>query len=399
MNTRERLLIGAVAVLGLGFIGDRLLLAPLLEWHGRESAAAADLQRKIDDASALTRSAAKIEQAWRTRLASGLLEGDEAVQYRVQRLLAEAGAHSGLRLDNAVGGQRVAGGRVLGQDYDLLRFTCLGRGTLAQALAFTRAIGESAVPLRVERCEWSSRDGRRDEVDLTLTLSVPLRALKAEPVRVPASTRPWQPAARDGGAEAAVLAAKPFLVDRKPAAAPRPAPAPTPRAETPPPPPPTPGSDWVLVGIATRDGAPSAFVRSLSGTTEREIPVGGEVAGGKLLSVGERSVEVAFDGKARSVGVGYTLAGQPYTFGKPSSSSGKSSGSGKSSSSSSAAPAGASGAGNGAKPSAPAEAGGVVVAVPAEAAPATEPAPAAKPTDAEREAILERLRQQRNRSQ
>lgn len=361
MQRRERLLLIATAtVVGL-WGADTLIAGPYFAWLNSTRSAASAAAEKADAAEALVDASGRIMAAWRAQHAAGLLDDEDAVRYRMQQAIAAAARSSGLAVAALAGGQRSAAGT--GSVYETLRLSLTGQGSLAQVMAFTAALESAAMPLRIERWEASSRDGRKDELDLAVTVSSRFAGSHATALpAIPEGTAPWRPEPRLAAGDARILAARPFLSERK---APR-SEAAAPRAAPPPPP----AGTWAVVGVASGADGAIAFMRHLGDGREAAVLPGHDLDGRTVAGIGADGV-LFTDGTV--IGVGSDLAGAavvvPRTLPPPTP-----------------APA-------------------VVVpsrsraANPAPAAPAAAP-PAALPTipDADREAILQRLRQQRARS-
>jgi hypothetical protein len=380
MQARERILAGAVALLIGGWLVDTVVVQPAVAWFAAVDQQTRDATREAGEARALVDRQARIVADWRARHAAGLLDDQDQARFRLQRALSSGAQGSGFVLDSVSGGQLVPAAQE--QHYDLLRLTVSGHGALAQVQAFIAGLESAAMPLAIERCELSAGDPRKDQLDAALTVSTRIVAPAARGGRaVPDGIAAWVPATRDGALDAAVLAAKPFLTDRRgsrnetaisvPAAGTVPATSgPTPAAA---------GSSpgWALVGIVAFDQRAVAFLRHQGDGSERQLAAGEQLAGGTVLAIDARGLRLGLaDGGERLIEVGHDLAGDPIA-GAP-------------------LPArslpGATGSGSTA-------AGGTTTAA---TVPGTSvSAPFQVPTitvDPEREAILQRLRQQRNRT-
>lgn len=345
MQRRERSLLIAVSVLVGAWLLDGAVIGPVLSWYDgvRETAAAAEVEAA--QSQALVDRQARILAEWRARHAAGLLDDEASARFRMQTALAEAARASGLAIDSVGGGQLIPAAR--DETCDTLRLTASGQGSLAQVMAFLGALAAVAQPLRIERSELSAADPRKDLIDLSLTASTRLVAVAARSGRsVPEGAKPWQPVAADAAAGLAVAAAKPFLLERRGGARPIAlAAAPSPAA----------AGGWALVGIVSRPGGSVAFMRHLGDGTERILALGEEIDGRPISALDEGGLVLGGGEAATRIAVGCDLAGAPVT---------------------SLAPA---------------------RRTPASSAPA--PTGTSTPiSDPGREAILERLRQQRNRT-
>lgn len=352
MQRRERLLMIAVGVLAGGWLLDSAVLGPAMSWYDGVRAEAQRAHEEAAQGQALVDRQARIMAEWRSRHAAGLLDDEATARFRVQSALAEAARSCGLTLDNVGGGQLVPASR--DETCDTLRLSATGQGGLGQIMTFLRALQASPQPLRIERSELSAADARKDVIDLSLTISTRLVPAKARSGRsVPAGTTAWKPEPVDAAAGEAVVAAKPFLAERRGAARAVAADTAKPVA--------APGS-WALVGIVVRDGATIAFLRHLGDGSERLLAAGEEIDGRTASAVDAEGVVLGSGAEARRIAVGTQLDGTPV----PTVSS--------------------------QRPAAgqrPAASGQPTSSTPAATTPLTDPG---------REAILERLRQQRNRT-
>lgn len=359
MQRRERILFGVVGLLAGGWLLDSALLGPGLAWYDRVREQTRKAGEEAAQSRALVDRQARILADWRAHHAAGLLDDEAAARFRVQSALAEAARTGGVVLDNVSGGQLVPAAR--DETCDTLRLTASGQGTLAQVMAFTAALEGAAQPLRIERSELSASDARKDQIELAMTVSTRLVPAAARAKRsVPAGTAAWTPEAPDRTAGAATVAARPFLADRRGGArqAAVDGAAKTVAA--------APGG-WALVGIVARHDGNVAFMRHLGDGSERVLAVGDEFDGRTASAIDAGGLTLGGGAEPLRVAVGVQLDGTPVPAASRQS-----------------APAAAPRAAVTAQP-------GTAAAVPAPATPSSS-------TDTGREAILERLRQQRNRT-
>ena len=367
MRPRERLLALGTGLLLGGWLLDSVVVEPGLAWLAKVRSETADAHREAAEAQVLIDRKERILAEWRGRHAAGLLDDGDAARFRIQQLLAAGARSSGFTIDNVGGGQLVPAAH--DKPYDALRLTVAGQGTLAQATAFIAAIEAAPIPMRIERCELAAGDGRKDRVDLAMTMSTRVVNAAGRAGRaVPAGTPPWSPEARDGALDKEILASRPFLVDRRPPRAAPPAGegsgAAASAAEARPSAPP----GWALVGLAVTPEAASAFLRNLGDGSERVLHPGDELDGQRMVAIEAGGLRLKGPDGEHLVTVGSDLTGKPAGAGH--------------------APVASAGAAT-----APATAAGA----PAGAAPVA-PGASATVTDPDREAILQRLRQQRNRT-
>ena len=309
MRARERTLAIAVgALVGLWLV-DAVAIEPALGWYrgvvrdGEQSA------RRVAEARVLVDRAPRIRDDWRSRHAAGLLDEEDQARYRLQETIATAARRAGVAIDSAGGGQRVPAAH--GTAYDTLRLSLSAQGSLTELLAFCADLEGAAMPLSIERGELAARDARKDQVDLALTVSTRLVAAKERAARrVPADAPAWKPPKADGADRALVVAAQPFLAERRRAAKPVAGPAPAPT-----------GGTWGVVGIIARDGAPLGFLRHTGDGSERQVLPGDALPGaaGTVAAITPEGLRVAAaDGAERTLAVGSDLTGQPLAAAAPS---------------------------------------------------------------------------------
>lgn len=356
MQRRERILMLAVGVLAGGWLLDGAVIGPALSWYDGVRVTAQKAHEEAAQSQALVDRQSRIMTDWRRRHAAGLLDDEATARFRMQSALAEAARSGGVTLDNVGGGQLVPATR--DETCDTLRLTATGQGSLAQVMGFLRSLQASPQPLRIERSELSASDARKDQIDLSLTVSTRLVPTKARSGRgVPDGTPAWTGETVDPAPGEAVVAAKPFLAERRGGAR-------TASADTKPIATPAAAGGWALVGIVVRDSTTTAFMRHLGDGSERSLAVGEEIDGHVASAVDADGVVLGTGDEAKRIAVGTQLDGTPVP------------------------------ATSGQRP---------VASSPRPAASGQQPAastPAASPplSDPGREAILERLRQQRNRT-
>lgn len=361
MQKRERFLALGVGLLIGGWALDALLVEPGLAWLARLRAEARSATAEAAEAGLLVDHSKQIMDRWRAWHASGVLDDEDAAHYRTQQAIASAAHSSGCVIDTLGGGQRVAAAQ--GQSYDLLRLTVSGQGSLGEVQGFIAALEFAPQPLRIERCELAARDPRKDALDLSLTLSTRIVPLKTRGSRVvPAGTAAWTPEPRDGALDAAVRDARPFLTDRTSGH------ASTSTATTTAAPTATPGT-WALVGVVTRDEGVIGFLRHLGSGEERTVHIGDTLGDAHITALDAHGMQLLTGDATATVLIGTDLAGQTVPSGT------------------SIAPRVAI---------APTTTATVTPSTSSPAASVAAPASAAPGSD--REAILQRLRERRNRT-
>ena len=366
MKNRERILAAAVGLLAGAWLLDSLLISPGLAWYGAVQEETLTSSRAVDEAKILIDRSERIEKDWRGHHAAGLLDDEDTARFRVQQTLAASARSGGFTLDSVGGGQRIPASQ--GQIYDLIRLSITGQGSLAEAQAFLAGLESAAQALRLERCELAARDARRDQVDLALTVSTRIAGKSArESRRIPAGTVAWKPDSREGKTDAAILAAKPFLADRRATTF---RPATTTSEERPVSPP-----GWVLVGIVARVSGAEAFLRNLQDGSERIVHPGDTVPDGCVVFIDQNGLHLDLHGEMRLIAVGCNLEGQVMTITRSTPSA-----------SATVIPSSQGSSGVTAPTASPAAPVATPLHIPA------------LPPDPERDAILQRLRQQRNRS-
>jgi hypothetical protein len=336
---------------------DAVVLRPTLSWLAEVERETTKANDEIQESQALLDRQARIMSDWRARHASGLLADEGAVRFRGQDVLAQSAKQSGFVIDSVGGGQLVNASH--DSAYDTIRVTISGQSSLSQAQAFIKGLELSDMPLRIERCEFSASDPRKDVLDVAIIISTRLASDAGRSTRsVPDGTQAWKPEVQAHTLDAEIVAARPFLSDRS-----RPAPV-TPV---------TPVTrevvsvkGWALVGVVVAATEQTAFLRSLDDGSERLLHVGDSIDGGTVEAIAASGIRLAQAEQARDIHIGQDLQGNsagagPMRSGPPASTS-----------SSSSSPAKTPGA-------------------------SPFQVPQVSP-DPERDAILERLRQQRNRN-
>ena len=366
MQKRERLLAIGVALLVGGWAVDAMLVEPGLAWLAALRAEARSAAADAAEAGLLVDRSKQIMDRWRSWHASGVLDDEDAARFRAQQAVAGAARGSSCTIDTLGGGQRVLAAQ--GQTYDLLRLTVSGQGSLAEVQGFIAALESAPQPLRIERCELAARDPRKDSLDLSLTLSTRIASAKARDGRaVPEGTKPWAPEHRDDALDKAVREARPFLGDRRSGRTATAIEANAPAA-------PAPAGTWALVGVVTREDGAIGFLRHLGSGEERTVRPGDSLGESRIAGLDADGMRLATGDAESTVRIGMDLAGQPVPA--------------------SGARAGAPSAAATTTTSPTPTAAPTGTATPAAAAAA--PAAAAGGTD--REAILQRLRERRNRT-
>lgn len=365
MHKRERILAIGVAVLVGGWALDAMFIGPGLAWLAKLRTEARSAATEAAEAGLLVDRSRQIMDRWRAWHASGVLDDEDAARFRAQQAVAGAARSSSCTIDTLGGGQRVLAAQ--GQTYDLLRLTVSGQGSLAEVQGFLAALESAPQPLRIERCELAARDPRKDALDLSLTLSTRIISAKARDSRaVPEGTKAWVPEPRDGALDAAVREARPFLSDRRSG---RTTAAVVETVATAP----APAGTWALVGVVSREDGAIGFLRHLGSGEERTVHVGDSLDETRIAHLDADGMHLT-DGETEStVRIGTDLAGQAVPAGSVRSSAPVTA---TTSPTPTAAPAGT-------------------------APPAGAPPAAASPAGAgasDREAILQRLRERRNRT-
>jgi len=366
MQKRERLLAGAVALLAGGWLIDSVVVQPSLAWFAAMEKDTHTATREAGEANVLIDRQTRILADWRGRHAAGLVDNEDQARFRLQRTLQDAATSSGFTIASVGGGQLVAAT----QDhvYDLLRLSISGQGSLEQVQRFVATLESAAQPLRVERAELSSGDARKDALDTALTLSTRLVAESARDGRaVPEGTVAWKPEQRSTALDEAIHDAKPFLADRRHALA-RTVSEPTAEPTTTVVPTTGATAGWALVGILASTEESVAFLRHQSDGSERLLKTGEQFDGHTVIGVDQHGLRLRTAEQEQLITVGQDLKGQ--SIDGTVSSVRRTNGNGSTASTSTVSPGAA-------------------------AAPFQIPN---IPTDPAREAILQRLRSQRNRA-
>jgi hypothetical protein len=316
MQKRERLLVGAIALLLGGWTVDSVMVQPTIAWFAAIDKQTIAAQAEAGEAQALIDRQTRIMAEWRGRHAAGLLDDEGQARFRLQKTLQNAAQSSGFSIASVSGGQLIPAGQEL--HYDVLRLTVSGNGSLSQVQAFVAAIEVAAMPLAIERSEWSAGDARKDHLDVALTLSTRLVSAAARAGRtVPNDTTPWTPAARDPSIDVAVAATKPFLADRQ-SSLPKsetvtkkkePAIATTIATER---------KGWAVVGIAIHENDGNnrsglAFLRHQSDGTERSVRAADVIDGYTVVAIDANGLRLSDSNGETTISVGQDLTGQTVT--------------------------------------------------------------------------------------
>ncbi len=305
MQKRERLLAGTVALLIGGWFIDSMIVQPTMLWFATVEKQTREAQRKVGEANVLIDRQSQIMTAWRTQHAAGLLDNGDQARFRLQRTLANEASASGFIIDSVSGGQVIPATNE--QIYDVLRLGVSGRGSHEQVTAFLAQLEQAHMPLAIERSEWSSSDARKNHLDVSLTISTRMVAENARPGRsVPDGTAAWKPDQRESTFDTETIAAKPFLADRRP---PR-AEIPTKKEEVDPPPPKVIDPGWGLVGIVTTNGQSVGFIRHLGRAEERQVAVGTTIDAFTITAIDGSGIKVSDSTGERHIVVGNTLIGE-----------------------------------------------------------------------------------------
>ncbi len=370
MQKRERLLAGAVAVMLGGWLIDSVVLQPTLAWFAAVDKQTTVARQEVGEAKALIDRQARILADWRARHAAGLIDDEDQARFRLQRTLQGAAQGSGFTIAAVSAGQMITANQ--DQVYDLLRLTVSGHGALTQVQGFVASLESAGMPLCIERSEWSAGDARKDLLDVALTLSTRLVSAKARAGRaVPAGTAAWTPAVRTTTLDIAVAQAKPFLSDRR---GPRRETLTETKTETVVEAAPSKRKGWALVGVVAHPDHAVAFVRHQSDGSERQLVANDSIDGFTVAAVDAAGLHLHGESGDVAVAIGQDLTGTAIsgTFAAPTASSVVTTGG----SSRSATPA---------------------VALPPGAAAAPFQIPATT-SDPARDAVLQRLRERRNRA-
>ncbi len=314
MQQRERLLAGAVALLVGGWLIDSVVVQPTLAWFAAMDKDTQAATREAGEASVLIDRQARILADWRGRHAAGLVDNEDQARFRMQRTLQDAAKSSGFTIASVGGGQLVAATQE--QVYDLLRLSVSGHGSLEQVQRFVATLESAAQPLRIERAEVSSGDARKDALDAALTLSTRLVAETARGGRaVPEGTVAWSPDKRGTTLDEAIHDAKPFLADRRHAVA-RTVTETTDEPTTTTVATPVSSKGWALVGISVSDEDSVAFVRHQGDGSERILKAGEQLDGHTVVAVEKHGLRLRLAQTAETpeqdtlIAVGQDLKGQ-----------------------------------------------------------------------------------------
>ncbi|HEX3132090.1 MAG TPA: hypothetical protein VHX44_00740 [Planctomycetota bacterium] len=308
MQKRERLLAGAIALLVGGWLLDSVVVQPSLAWFAAVDKDTRAARREIGEAKVLIDRQGRILGDWRSRHAAGLIDDEDQARFRMQRTLQNAAQTSGFAIASVGGGQLIPAAQE--QAYDLLRLTVSGHGTLDQVQRFVATLESASMPLKLERSELSSGDSRKDGLDAAFTLSTRLVSATARAGRAVAEgTIAWTPEKRSDDLDHAILEAKPFLSDRKRTIARTAAEAKDDTAIAPPAKPVNPAG-WALVGIVAGDHEAVAFLRHQGDGSERLLKTGEQLDDHTVLGVDQHGLRLRTGDNELLIAVGQDLKGQ-----------------------------------------------------------------------------------------
>jgi hypothetical protein len=308
VQKRERYLATAVALLLGAWIADSFIIQSSLRWFADMDKQTRAAEQQVGEAKVLIDRQAKIMGDWRALHAAGLLDNSDQARFRVQTSLAKNASASGFVIDSISSGQVIPASSE--QHYDVLRLGISGRGTHKQCVDFIALLEHSAMPLLIERSEMSASDGRKEQLDVAMTVSTRMVAEHARAGRsLPDGVIAWQPAVRDTQFDTEILAAKPFASDRRPARAENTAAEKPPeKKELPAPKPIDPG--WALTGIVLGQNSNAAFIRHLGNFTERQISIGDIIDERTITAITHDHLVVTHGDEKMSIAVGYSLRGE-----------------------------------------------------------------------------------------
>ena len=166
MSKREKWLAIIIAALVVIFAGDQLVVSPLLSHLAtlEDQVAAADKQ--YQHARMLVDNRETLLARWRGYENAGLAADDSQLRLNIQQQLTEASQQAGVNLTTLAAGRAVKGER-----FHEIQFTASGTGSLEQVVAFLVNLQNSALPMRVVRCDISSPSETQDKLTVRLTLS------------------------------------------------------------------------------------------------------------------------------------------------------------------------------------------------------------------------------------
>jgi hypothetical protein len=170
-NRQQLLIIGAIAAVSL-FVGDRLVLSPLLAtWSGRAKNIST-LRQKINDAKTLVQRGQSIRSRWEQMSRNTLTNGTSAAEQQVFKAVDLWAQNSGVVI-SAVTPQWKH------DSDDYMTFDCRvdAAGDLGKLSHFLYSVERDPMALKLELVEL----GARDKVGLQLSLGLQLSGLVLTP--------------------------------------------------------------------------------------------------------------------------------------------------------------------------------------------------------------------------
>ncbi len=164
-NRQQLLIVGAIAVVVL-FVGDRLLLTPLLNAWNARGKRIAELRQKISAAKALEQRGERIRSRWDEWSHNTLPNNPSAAEQKVFQAMDAWAQNSGVTI-SAITPQWKH------DSDDYMTFECRvdAAGDLGRLSRFLYSVEREPMALKLELVELSSRDKDGQQLSLGLQLS------------------------------------------------------------------------------------------------------------------------------------------------------------------------------------------------------------------------------------
>ncbi len=214
MQARERsLALIVAALLGLWLV-DALCIGPLMAWFEEQNQEIAQLEKQRSEALVLIDRKDLILQRWRSRHATGLLSDEQTARFKMQEYIVARASEHEVLIEHVGGHTRPGQGSA--EVYATINMSLTAQGHLRGLKAFVSALEQAPMPLRLERCELASHDSKKDHMELSVALSTLIVSEHARAGRtVPEETPLWQSAILTTAVDKYIVDAKPFLSQRR----------------------------------------------------------------------------------------------------------------------------------------------------------------------------------------
>lgn len=165
-KNRQHLLGLLAAVVIALFLGDKLILTPLIKSWKARSERIVELKKDVTQGNALLERAASLQSRWDTMRTNTLPADPSLAESQVQRALERWSQASGV----SVSSFRTQWKRAA-DNYITLECRLDAAGTLSTLSRFLYAIEADPLGIKVDRADLSTRDNDGQQLNLALTIS------------------------------------------------------------------------------------------------------------------------------------------------------------------------------------------------------------------------------------